>query len=155
MKNLIMFLLLIFSCASFAQDKDNESLFTDEEKKAEAEKNPMSEAEEQAAKNYIHRGRLDTTHQEMCAKGAGDYKDICHNKDSAFDEGAMQNIEKMLPAVTAAYNAIVGGSGMLGAAGGGVGKAFSTFDADVADEKVFSNFFSSLRNLLSLRVSIF
>lgn len=67
----------------------------------------LTAEEEKEAENYIHAGKADRVHYEMCA----DDPEKCYGED-AWDSGSgMSKLEKMMPVVTKAYAAFTGLAG--------------------------------------------
>ncbi|MBD66701.1 MAG: hypothetical protein CME62_15945 [Halobacteriovoraceae bacterium] len=93
-KFITLFIIFTFSCGLYAQEA------------AFDEAKPLTDEEEYKSGTYIHQGMADKKAAEMCNEGQGGFKDICRNRDRAFDGGTMGTIESMLPAVTMAYTMI-------------------------------------------------
>lgn len=62
----------------------------------------LTDQEQHEANTYVHSARNDRLLQESC-KNNKDYSDICDNDQYAFDQGAGQTIEMMIPIVSKAW----------------------------------------------------
>lgn len=78
----------------------------------------LSPEDEQAAKDYIHKGKTQKKYDEMCDEGRGGYSDICTNNRTAFEEGSsMAKLEQLMPVVLKAYSLIMSFTQLKGAKG--------------------------------------